>query len=474
MNKTLSIFASFFFGLTTAASLLQCIIYLLIGPEIFARESFISWFCILNIVSLSGSLLLLKYYYAQQYWVTLSAATIATIANAFFAGITYVMLVSRGWENYYLPAMLCSLCAGIVYACSLLFSDTRKCFWLKLAGAFMLILGLILTSTMIASMIPQTEAIKKILERIAQWASLAGSLTPILFILHLLSEIKKIKVDDTNTPIQKSLLYTGGVMGILAFILTITFGITLATESYTTVYWRKKNFENTIALANLFEAHTFVNSKGDTLFYRLLKPLNYDTTKRYPLVVSLPYGGQPATDKIRQIEGAAAMEMLSTDINREKYPAFLFIPHCPPGSGWGGIPNYPSVDSLVYEAIWSLDDQYAIDTTRRYVTGISRGGYGAWNFICTHPEMFAAAIPICGGGDPAQAPKAFTVAIWAFHGKNDKNVPVSGSRDMIAAIQKAGGHPKYTEYPNEGHNISYQVGITPGLLDWLFAQRRSK
>ena len=189
-------------------------------------------------------------------------------------------------------------------------------------------------------------------------------------------------------------------------------------------------------------------------------------------MVCLPYGGQPGTNKIRQIEGAAAAQLLSTPENRIKYPAFIFVPHCPPGSGWGGVPNYPSVDTLVYEALTALEEEPGIDVKRRYVTGISRGGYGSWHFISTCPDMFAAAIPVCGAGDPSFAPKVVDVAVWAFHGRKDRNVPVSGSRDMIEAIKNAGGNPQYTEFPDEGHNIWYQVTQTPGIWDWLFAQKR--
>jgi predicted peptidase len=173
-----------------------------------------------------------------------------------------------------------------------------------------------------------------------------------------------------------------------------------------------------------------------------------------------------------QIEGASAAELLSRHSNRKKYPAFLFVPNCPAGSGWGGIPNYPSIDSLVYEAILELDKEPGIDVKRRYVTGVSRGGYGSWHFVCTRPEMFAAAIPICGAGDPKLASGIVNVAVWAFHGAKDRNVPVSGSRDMINAIKKGGGNPKYTEFPLEAHNIWDQVSTIPGLWNWLFVQRR--
>ncbi len=129
------------------------------------------------------------------------------------------------------------------------------------------------------------------------------------------------------------------------------------------------------------------------------------------------------------------------------------MPQCPSGSDWGrslgesekevrpklGRTDQPSVSSLVFEVIHTLENEFKIDTTRRYVTGQSMGGVGSWHFILTHPQMFAAAIPICGGGNPDLATKIVDVPVWAFHGQKDKAVPVEFSRNMIDAIKKAGG-----------------------------------
>jgi predicted peptidase len=127
---------------------------------------------------------------------------------------------------------------------------------------------------------------------------------------------------------------------------------------------------------------------------------------------------------------------------------------------------------LVFETISALEEEFPLDTDRRYVAGNSLGGYGTWHLICARPELFAAAIPISGGGNPALARNIVDMPIWAFHGQKDRNVPVSGSRDIIEAIKKAGGNPRYTEYPDKAHNISKHVTDTPDLLDWLFAQQR--
>jgi hypothetical protein len=456
-----------------AAILLQATIRLLLGGQILMLASFRTWFLVVNMISLAAAVLLLKYYHYQKYSLALYTGAIATASNLCYFIVVYTIMTAKVLGNYNLPLLFFSLSANIVYALSIVFSSTGKNRWLKLAGILMFLIGLVAVSAVIWSKTTRVGQFNSTFETITGWISMTSSLVPGLFIVHFASGSRPSKKESETTPMQRSWQKMVGLIGILAFVFMLVFGIELSSESYSSLYWGRQNFENTKALARLFEARFYKSHKGDTLFYRLLKPLNYDPKKKYPLVVSLPYGGQPATDKIRQIEGAAAAELLSSEINREKYPAFLFIPDCPPGSGWGGIPNYPSVDSLVYEAIHSLDDSPGIDVKRRYVTGISRGGYGTWHFICTRPDMFAAAIPVCGGGDPALASKIVHVAVWAFHGRKDENVPVSGSRDMISAIKKAGGDPKYTELPNEGHNIWYEVSMTPGLMEWLFAQHRN-
>jgi predicted peptidase len=175
---------------------------------------------------------------------------------------------------------------------------------------------------------------------------------------------------------------------------------------------------------------------------------------------------------MKQVVTSLPAALLSQDANRQKYQAFLFVPQCPQRMGWGGIAGLPAVDSLIFDSIVALEEEFPIDVARRYVSGNSLGGYGTWHLISARPEMFAAAVPICGGGNPEFAAKLVDLPIWAFHGKKDKNVPVSGSREIIQAIKNAGGNPRYTEYPDKAHDISKEVIDTPGLLDWLFAQKR--
>ena len=98
------------------------------------------------------------------------------------------------------------------------------------------------------------------------------------------------------------------------------------------------------------------------------------------------------------------------------------------------------------------------------------GGLGSWSLIAEHPGMFAAAIPVCGGGDERLARRLVKTAIWAFHGTQDQAISVERTRRMIAAIRNAGGEPKYTEYTDLGHNSWDRAFHEGDLLDWVFAQ----
>jgi hypothetical protein len=415
MNKNLFPWLIFFLGLSAASSLLQSILHLLVGRQLYFLDSFGIWILISGMTTAIGSILLIMYYYWQKYWYAFAAGILSTVCNLCYYAVFITKLYFQKLSSYTVPLLLLSIGAGIVYGASLMFLQTENKRWLKTAGTFAFIAGLILLSSLIWSITHPSFANTNRLENISQWISLANCLIPVLFLMHFLSERRNPGTNSTHKPAQTHVKNIVGAAGIALLALTVTSGIMLSSECYTSIYWSNWGYQKTKELAQLSDPGIFVSNRGDTLHYRLLQPVNYDPTKKYPLLISLPYGGQPATDTIRQIQGAVAAELLTSDGNRENYPAFIFIPGCPPGASWGGIPNYPAVDSLVFDAIIALDQRFSIDEKRRYVVGISLGGYGAWDFICKHPDLFAAAIPVSGGGDPKLAPNAIHVAVWAFH-----------------------------------------------------------
>ncbi len=66
-----------------------------------------------------------------------------------------------------------------------------------------------------------------------------------------------------------------------------------------------------------------------------------------------------------------------------------------------------------------------IDTSRIYICGLSMGGYGTWDLTARYENFFAAAAPICGGGNPENGAKLAKLPIWCFHGGKDNVVPPS-------------------------------------------------
>jgi predicted peptidase len=223
-------------------------------------------------------------------------------------------------------------------------------------------------------------------------------------------------------------------------------------------------------------------SKGDTLPYRLLKPVNPTAMETFPLVIFLHGAGERGNDNEVQIKHIT--DLFLEERNRGKYPCYIIAPQCPKKKFWSEyntksdeqtLSETPTVQmKLVIELIEKISKEFPIDKSRIYITGLSMGGYGTWDLIARYPNKFAAAVPICGGGDAKTASVIKHIPIWAFHGSRDKIVPPVQSRKMIAALQDAGGLPGYTEYPDVEHNSWIHAYNEPHLIHWLFKQTLPK
>jgi predicted peptidase len=228
-------------------------------------------------------------------------------------------------------------------------------------------------------------------------------------------------------------------------------------------------------LLSRFEARVF--KERGSIPYRLFKPEKYDPQQKYPLIFFLHGGVGIGTDNRRQFNGGndVPAKAITAPEAQAKNPCFFFAPQCPPDSGWTLVFDTRPSESmrLSLAALAKLQKEFSIDPDRIYVVGLSMGGHGLWSLVSRHPNLFAAAVPICSAGDPANAPKLVHLPIWCFHGDADPLVPVDNARQMIGALKKAGGNPKYTEYPGVGHNSYVNAFKEPELLPWLFAQKRS-
>ncbi len=231
-----------------------------------------------------------------------------------------------------------------------------------------------------------------------------------------------------------------------------------------------------------YAARVYTNGKGEKLNYRLMQPQGYDAKAetRYPLVLFLHGAGERGDDNAKQLVHAA--KDFASEANRTKYPCFVVFPQCPDGKRWVEVdwtldshqqlPDESISVKLTRELIASLQKEFRVDEQRLYATGLSMGGFGVWDMVSRTPDLFAAALPVCAGADEATAERLAKLPIWTFHGDKDTVVKVERSRRMVAAIEKAGGKPKYTEYPGVQHNSWTQTYADPKVLEWLFAQKR--
>jgi predicted peptidase len=230
----------------------------------------------------------------------------------------------------------------------------------------------------------------------------------------------------------------------------------------------------------VFEARVLETSGGAALPYRLLKPLDYDPQQKYPLVLFLHGAGERGDDNEKQLIHGG--RNFAHEAMRRRHPAFVAVPQCPAEKKWVEVPweaqahKVPEQASETLRAVFNLVDalqkEFSIDEGRIYCVGLSMGGYGAWDLLYRKPELLAAAVPICGGGDPATVEKIKGVPIWAFHGDLDPLVPVNRSREMIKALEAAGARPIYTEYEGVTHDSWTQTFDNRLVWDWLFSQRK--
>lgn len=251
-----------------------------------------------------------------------------------------------------------------------------------------------------------------------------------------------------------------------------------------------------------------------TYRYRLVEPLVEAVADgaKVPLVVFLHGAGERGDDNRAQLvhfAGGTASEEF-----QRKAPCFVLAMQCPKGETWaaldlrayrerGEFPTQSDEPTRAMRAVMQAVDEVLatrpVDTARVYLTGLSMGGFGSFDLAARRPDLFAAVVPICGGGDPKTADTVAGVPFFIVHGSDDPVVPVGLSRAMRDAIAEAAGvraaaerekargtadaprpmpkrapNPMYREFDKVGHDSwtpAYRFG-DDGVLDWMFAQRR--
>lgn len=239
-----------------------------------------------------------------------------------------------------------------------------------------------------------------------------------------------------------------------------------------------------VAAQDEYERSVFVSSLGDSLNYRLLEPEVMQAGEKYPLVLFLHGAGERGNDNEKQLTHGG--QMFLNPVNREKYPAFVLFPQCPESGYWAYenrpqsfIPTQMPVGKempSVFQAVKELLDMYLanpqVDKSRIYIMGLSMGAMGTYDMVSRFPDIFAAAVPICGTVNPTRLSAARNVAFRIFHGDADDVVPVAGSRQAYKALKVAGASVEYIEFPGCNHGSWNPAFNYPDFMEWLFTQKK--
>jgi predicted peptidase len=236
----------------------------------------------------------------------------------------------------------------------------------------------------------------------------------------------------------------------------------------------------------LFAART-LSLRGATYKYQVFVPGDWSVSRKWPVILFLHGAGERGSDGQRQTR-----EGIGKAIQRDhaRFPAIVVLPQCSKDNWWSA----PGMEEFALAALDAATEEFSGDCRRTYLTGLSMGGYGAWDIAAKNPDRFAALVPICGGiVTPASlqnkypelhkaayadvptsyagiAAKIGKTPVWIFHGAKDTVVPPDNSRKMFTALQEVGGDVRYTEYPRVGHASWKKAYADPKLTAWLFSK----
>ena len=228
-------------------------------------------------------------------------------------------------------------------------------------------------------------------------------------------------------------------------------------------------------------AKEWLSKNSEKINYRLRAPDLIDKKKKYPLLVYFHGSGGRGDDNISQLTDAGAIRAFFNQQISKNHCSYILAAQVPDNEKWVNVPwenlshRMPKISKSMRLLFEILDDitknkDYRIDNNRIYALGISMGGYGVWDAIQRRGGKFAAAIPICGGGDSSICSGISSMPIWSWHGTNDQDISVQRSRDMHNGILNAGGNPKYTEVKERGHDVWLDVWKEKSVWDWLFSK----
>ncbi|QDU36264.1 Alpha/beta hydrolase family protein [Maioricimonas rarisocia] len=214
-----------------------------------------------------------------------------------------------------------------------------------------------------------------------------------------------------------------------------------------------------------FIERTYEDAAGAHPF-RVYVPKGYSPDREWPVMLFLHGAGERGTDGLLPITvGLGPM----IEAWGEDFPFIVVFPQCEAKRGRilkGWNPDRPHAQRAL-KMLEQVEAEFATDPERRVLTGWSMGGFGCWRVAAATPDMWSAVVVLAGGGEPELASNLTDVPVWIFHGADDEVVPPGRSRELVAALEKAGCTFAYTELSGVGHNCWRQVYTCPDVVEWM-------
>lgn len=221
--------------------------------------------------------------------------------------------------------------------------------------------------------------------------------------------------------------------------------------------------------------------KGYKIPVQIFYPKHYGTDgKVYPLILFLHGAGERGDDNQKQ--KLHVYPFLVSDEVQDRFPCIVVAPQCPEDDYWAPVNRFewtvkndgkitPAMEEVM-QIMHDIVKEKWVDSNRCYAAGLSMGGFGTLDILSRKPDWFAAGIVMCGGADLSKVSRYAHVPLWIFHGAKDDVVSVSLSEQLVSALRKEGGSPKFTVYPDGNHGIWDRAIREEALLPWLFSQKK--
>lgn len=215
--------------------------------------------------------------------------------------------------------------------------------------------------------------------------------------------------------------------------------------------------------------YSYLTSSGEEVRFLLYLPDNFDSQEEWPLIFFLHGNGGTGYNIEKIVKENGLPEKLETE---KDFPFVVISPQLPSGL-------WPSYIDPMDELLTHISETIAVDTNRLYLTGLSRGAYGVWNYALKYPDHFAAIAPVAGGASLSSNPVPDSICtlkdlpIWAFHGEADTVVSIDLDIAVVTALESCGGDIEFTIYPNADHPDTWKIAYAdPALYEWFLSHAK--